>query len=123
MTIEGKAGILRIYIGESDKANGHPLYEVIVFAARDAGLAGASVFEGILSYGASHSVHTMKIFALSGDMPVLVEIVDTKEKLESFCPVVYKLMDESKKGGLVTFQKLDVLRYRKGMKYNEFTSF
>lgn len=123
MNIEGKAGIMKVYVGESDKVNGRPLYEEIVFAARNAGLAGASVFKGILSFGASHSVHTMKIFALSGDMPVLIEIVDTEKNLENFYPVLNKMMDESKKGGLITIQKLKVLRYRKGQKYNEFGSF
>lgn len=123
MNIEGKAGIMKVYVGESDKVNGRPLYEEILFAARNAGLAGASVLKGILSFGASHSVHTMKIFALSGDMPVLIEIVDTEKNLENFCPVLYKMMDDSKKGGLITIQKLKVLRYRKGQKYNEFGSF
>jgi len=123
MNIEGKASIMKIYIGESDKINGRPLYEEIVFAARNAGLAGATVFKGILSFGASHSIHTMKIFALSSDMPVIIEIIDTQKNLETFCPVLYKMMDDSKKGGLVTLQKLSVLRYRKGLKYNQFTSF
>ena len=123
MNLEGKASILRIYIGESDKVKGHPLYEEILFAARDAGLAGASVFRGIVSFGASHSIHTMKVFALSNDLPVLIEIVDTTKNLEAFCPALYKMLDDSKKGGLVTLQKVNVLRYRKGMKYNEFASF
>ncbi len=121
--IVGKASIMKIYIGEGDKVNGRPLYEEIVFAARNAGLAGASVFKGMLSFGASHSIHTMKIFALSSDMPVLIELVDTHKNLEAFCPALYKLMDDSKKGGLVTLHKLDVLRYKRGDKYNEFATF
>lgn len=119
MKIEGRAGILKIYVGESDKVSGRPLFEEIVFQARKAGLAGATVFKGIMSFGASHSVHTMKIFALSGDLPVTVEIIDTVEKLDSFIVRVNELMDKSKKGGLVTFQELDVLRYEVGEKYRK----
>jgi uncharacterized protein len=118
MNTLGKANILKIYIGESDRVNGRPLYEEIVFEARKAGLAGATVTKGLLSFGASHSMHTMKIFALSSDLPMVIEIIDNHENLESFLPILYKLMDESKKGGLVTMQSLDVLRYKKGQKYN-----
>jgi PII-like signaling protein len=117
MKITGKAGILKIYVGESDKIHGRPLFEEIVFEARKAGMAGATVYKGIMSFGASHSVHTMKIFALSGDMPVSVEIVDTVEKLDDFAAKVNELMDAGKKGGLVTFQEVDVLRYEVGEKY------
>lgn len=117
MKIEGRAGILKIYVGESDKVQGRPLFEEIVFEARKTGMAGATVFKGIMSFGASHSVHTMKIFALSGDMPVAIEIVDSVEKLDEFVPRVNELMDLSKRGGLVTFQEIDVIRYEKGEKY------
>ncbi|MGC9354141.1 MAG: DUF190 domain-containing protein, partial [Mariniphaga sp.] len=117
MKIEGRAGILKIYMGESDKVQGRPLFEEIVFEARKAGMAGATVFKGIMSFGASHSVHTLKIFALSGDLPVAVEIVDTVEKLDKFTSRVNELMDQSQKGGLVTFQEVDVLRYKVGEKY------
>lgn len=117
MKISGNAGILKIYVGESDKIHGRPLYEEIVFEARKAGMAGATVYKGIMSFGASHSVHTMKIFALSSDMPVSVEIIDNVEKLDSFAVKVNELMDHSKKGGLVTFQEVDVLRYQVGEKY------
>jgi uncharacterized protein len=117
MKIEGRAGILKIYVGESDKVQGRPLFEEIVFEARKAGMAGATVFKGIMSFGASHSVHTLKIFALSGDLPIAVEIVDTVEKLDKFASRVNELMDQSQKGGLVTFQEVDVLRYEVGEKY------
>jgi hypothetical protein len=119
MKIEGRAGILKIYVGESDKVHGRPLFEEIVFEARKAGMAGATVFKGIMSFGASHSMHTMKIFALSGDLPVAVEIVDTVEKLDTFAARINELMDQSKKGGLVTFQEVDILRYEKGEKYRQ----
>jgi PII-like signaling protein len=114
MKISGNAGVLKIYVGESDKIHGRPLYEEIVFEARKAGMAGATVYKGIMS------VLTMKIFALSGDMPVSVEIVDTVEKLDTFTAKVNELMDQSKKGGLITFQEVDVLRYEVGEKYKNF---
>lgn len=119
MKISEKTGLLKIYVGESDKIHGRPLYEEIVFEARKAGLAGATVFKGIMSFGASHSIHTMKIFALSEDMPVSVEIVDTKENLDQFAEKVTKLMEKSKRGGLMTYQEVDVLRYEIGEKYRQ----
>ena len=117
MNISEKTGILRIYSGETDKVHGRPMFEEIVFEARKAGLAGATVTKGIMSFGASHSMHTMKIFALSGDLPVIIEIVDNIEKLDAFVPRLNEIMDLSKKGGLVTFQEIDVLRYERGEKY------
>jgi len=117
MKLSEKTGILKIYVGESDRVNGRPLFEEIVFEARNNGIAGATVFKGIMSYGASHSIHTLKIFALSSDMPVIIELVDNIEKLDSFVTKVQSIMDESKKGGLITFQEISVLRYEKGEKY------
>jgi len=111
MNISEKTGILKIYVGESDKINGRVLFEEIVFEARNAGLAGATVYKGVMSYGASHSIHTMKIFALSNDLPVIIEIIDNIEKLDQFSERVNKIMEASKRGGLVTFQELSVVRY------------
>jgi PII-like signaling protein len=119
MKIEGKAALLKIYIGESDKIHGRPLYEEIVFEARKAGLAGATAIKGIMSFGASHSIHTQKIFALSGDMPVSIELIDNKEKLEKFAERINDLMEHSKRGGLVTVQEIDVLLYEIGEKYRK----
>ena len=119
MKTSEKNGILKIYVGESDKVHGRLLFEEIVFEARNSGLAGATVYKGIMSYGASHSIHTLKIFALSSDLPVVIEIVDAIEKLDSFMEKTNKLLDQSKKGGLVTFQELSVVRYKKGQKYRE----
>jgi hypothetical protein len=119
MKISEKTGVLKIYMGENDKAEGQLLFEKIVFEARKAGLAGATVTKGIMSFGASHSIHTMKIFALSEKMPVVVEIVDNIEKLDEFAKRINQLMDLSKKGGLITFQELDVVRYSPGEKYQK----
>jgi hypothetical protein len=74
-----------------------------------------------MSFGASHSVHTLKIFALSTDMPVLIEIIDNIEILDEFVPKVNALMDNCKKGGLITFQEIDVIRYERGEKYKLFS--
>ena len=117
MELSEKTGVLKIYTGETDKVHGRPLFEEIVFRARNEGLAGTTVYKGIMSYGASHSIHTMKIFALSGDLPVIIEIVDNIDKLDEFVPVVQELMNLSKKGGMITLQEVDVLRYKVGEKY------
>lgn len=117
MRASEKTGILKIYVGESDKINGRVLFEEIVFEARNAGLSGATVHKGIMSFGASHSIHTMKIFALSSDLPVVIEIVDNIEKLNAFTKTVNKIMDASKRGGMITLQELSVIRYEKGEKY------
>ncbi len=119
MKITGKAGMLKVYVGESDKVHGRLLYEEIVFEARKAGMAGATAIKGIMSFGASHSIHTMKIFSLSSDIPVVIEIIDTIEKLDIFASKVNELLDQGKKGGLVIFQEIDVLRYEIGEKYKK----
>jgi uncharacterized protein len=117
MKIEGKACIMKIYVGESDKINGRPLYEEIVFEARKEGLAGATVTKGMMSFGASHSIHTMKIFELSSDLPVIVEIVDNEEKLRKFGELVDRMIDAGKKGGLVLMTPIEVIKYKPGEKY------
>lgn len=117
MKIDGKAGMLKIYIGETDKIHGKPLYEAIIFEAKEAGMAGATAYQGVMSFGASNSIHAMKIFALSERLPVIIEIVDTIEKLDTFAVKVNELMDLSRKGGLVLFQEVDIVRYKAGEKY------
>lgn len=112
-----KSGILKIYVGDSDKVGGEHLSEKIVFEARKAGMAGATVFKGIMSFGSSHAIHTGKIFALSSDLPVLIEIIDNIEKLDEFVKRANELMDLSEKGGVITFQELSVVRYESGGKY------
>jgi hypothetical protein len=119
MKTSEKTGILKIYMGGNDKVNGRPMFEEIVFEAKKAGLAGATVIKGIMSFGASHSIHTMKIFALSEKLPVIIEIVDNIEKLDEFAITLNRLMDLSKKGGLITFQELEVVRYIPGEKFRK----
>ncbi len=99
--------LLRIFIGEQDRYRGRPLHEALVLKAREAGLAGATVLRGALGYGHSSRIHTAKILRLSDDLPLVVEIVDTSQKIEAFLP----LLDEMMEGGLVTIEKAQVLRY------------
>jgi len=102
--------LLRIFIGEADKHDGKPLYEWIVVAARAAGLAGATVLRGTMGYGAHSRMHTTRIERLSEDLPIVVELVDTRDKLEAFIPVVDGAIHE----GLATLEKVQVRFYRAG---------
>ncbi len=117
MDLEGKSTLLKIYIGEADRVNGRPLYEEIVYEARKQGLAGATVTRGVMSYGASHSMHTLKILSLSADLPLVVEIVDAEEKIKDFIIQANHLLDLSGKGGMILTQEVDVYRYVPGEKY------
>ena len=116
MKLHGKGLNLRIFCGESDKYEGQPLYEAIIFAARHAGLAGATSYRGVMSYGPSHSIHTIKIFALSSDLPMIIDIIDTKEKIKEFIPLAESMMIASGKGGMITTSEVEVLRYEAGIK-------
>ena len=107
---------LRIFCGESDKYEGQLLYEAIVFAARHAGLAGATSYRGVMSYGPSHSIHTIKVFALSSDLPMIIDIVDAEEKIMGFIPLAESMMLESGKGGMITTSEVKVHRYKAGVK-------
>ncbi|WP_018110469.1 DUF190 domain-containing protein [Thermus igniterrae] len=108
MRLEGEAKLLRIFIGESDRYEGRPLYEAIVLEAKRRGLAGATVFKGFMGYGAHSRIHTAKILQLSQDLPVMVEIVDTEAKIREFLPVLDGMVRE----GLVTLEKVEVIRYQ-----------
>ena len=99
--------LLRIFIGESDRHGGHPLYEAIVLKARELHLAGATVLRGAMGYGKSSRLHTNKILRLSYDLPVVIEITDSEEKINAFLPV----LDEMISGGLVTLEKVRAIRY------------
>jgi PII-like signaling protein len=105
---EGK--LLRIFIGESDRYEGIPLYEWIVRRARESGLAGATVLRGLEGFGAHSRLHTAKILRLSSDLPIVIEIVDTEEKIEAFLPSIDDAIDE----GLATIEKIEVRFYRSG---------
>lgn len=102
--------LLRVFIGEQDKHQGKPLYEWIVIEAKKRGLAGATVLRGMMGYGASSRIHTAKIERLSVDLPIIVELVDTREKLEEFLAYINPAIH----GGMATLEKAYVHFYRGG---------
>ena len=108
MKLPSQAELLRIFIGESDKRGGRPLYEAIVESARERGMAGATVLRGVLGFGAHSRIHTAKILRLSEDLPIIVEIVDKPERIADFLPELDEMMDE----GLITLEKIRVIAYR-----------
>ena len=114
MENNANAKLLRIFIGESDKAGHQPLYEAIVFEAKKQSLSGATVTRGIMGFGANSKVHTTKLFEISADLPLIIEIVDTEEKIREFTKTVEHLFEQTKSGGLITLEKAEVIRYRAG---------
>jgi uncharacterized protein len=110
MELPHDAMLLRIFIGESDRWQGKPLYEAIVLKSREMHLAGATVLRGPMGFGKSSRLHTSKILRLSYDLPLVIEIVDAEDKINTFLPELDKMM----KGGLVTLEKVRVIDYRAG---------
>ena len=108
MKIPEDGYLLRIFVGESDKLGHVPLYEAIVLKAREAGLAGATVLRGVMGFGRHSVMHTAKILRLSEDLPIIVEIVDSLEKIEGFVPILDTMVRE----GLVTLERVRVIHYR-----------
>ena len=108
MQIPHDAVLLRIFIGESDRWHHQPLYEAIVLKAREMHLAGATVLRGPMGFGKSSRLHTAKILRLSFDLPLVIEIVDSEEKIQQFLPMLDKMMA----GGLLTMEKVRVMDYR-----------
>jgi uncharacterized protein len=106
--LEGEGKLLRIFIGESDRWHGRPLYQVIVERAREEGLAGATAVRGIEGFGAKSHLHTARILRLSEDLPVVIEIVDTAERIDALLP----LLDEMVEDGLVTIEAVHIVSYR-----------
>jgi PII-like signaling protein len=108
MKIEGEGKLLRIFVGESDRWHGKPLYQAIVERVRKEGLAGATVIRGIEGFGADSRLHTARILRLSEDLPVLIEIVDSAEQIERILPVLDEMVGE----GMVTVERVEVIAYR-----------
>lgn len=107
-TIPSEGKLLRVFIGEQDKWRGRPLYEAIVQLARQEGLAGATCLKGFLGFGAKSHLHTVKLLRLSEDLPIVIEIVDSEEKIQAFLPKLEPMIQD----GLVTLEKAEVLLYR-----------
>jgi len=110
MKIPEDGYLLRIFIGESDRWHGKPLYEAIVMKARELHLAGATVLRGPMGFGANSRLHTAKILRLSEDLPMVIEIVDAKEKIDELLPHIDQMVVE----GLVTLERVQVIKYRAG---------
>ena len=105
--LDGESVLMRIFIGESDRYQGKPLYHVLVEMLRSEKIAGATVLRGILGYGARSHLHTAHILRLSQDMPMIIEVIDSQDNIDRVLPEIEKLM----KGGLITVEKVRVLRY------------
>lgn len=114
MKIAGEGKLLRIFVGESDRAGGRLLYEALVRTARELGLAGATVWRGIEGFGARSLIHRASILRLSEDLPVLIEIVDSEEKIRAALPALEALIEDAGGGGLVTLEKAEIIRYTHG---------
>jgi len=112
MMLPAEGFLLRIFIGESDRHDGKLLYEWIVLRAREEGLAGATVMRGMMGFGAHSRMHTFKIERLSQDLPIIIEIVDTREKLEKFLALIDNEIEE----GMATLEKAQIHFYRSGKK-------
>lgn len=108
MSIPEEGFLLRIFVGESDRHGHHPLYESIVLKAREQGMAGATVLRGVMGFGKHSVLHTAKILRLSEDLPMVVEIVDSREKVEGFLPLLDRMITD----GLVTMEPIKVLQYK-----------
>jgi PII-like signaling protein len=108
MKIEGEGLLVRVYVGESDRWHGRPLYEAIVNRARQAGLAGATVLRGMTGFGANSRIHTTKILRLSEDLPIVIEIADSADRIEQFLPQLDQMVTE----GMITVEKVRVVAYR-----------
>lgn len=112
MQLPEDAELLRVFIGESDRFEGHPLYERIVIRARERNMAGATVLKGVMGFGAHSRLHTAKILRLAEDLPMVVEIVDRPDRIADFLPELDEMIDE----GLVTIERIRVITYRPGKK-------
>lgn len=111
MTKESTGVLLRIFVGEYDKVGHTPLYEQIVYEAKKEGLAGATVLKGVMSFGVNSRIHKSKMLAISEEMPVVIEIVDEEEKVESFLETLDQLFEKADSGGLITMEKMRIRRY------------
>lgn len=120
MEIKAEAKILRIFISSTDKFKHTPLYEVIVFAAKRYGLAGATVLKGVMGFGASRSINSMKFFEISEKMPMVVEIIDESEKIDKFAELIIPYFEKITSGCMITSEKASIILYKKGKKKSFF---
>ncbi len=113
--------LLRIFIGEADRVHGRPLYEAILVAAREMGLAGGTVLRGIAGYGASSVVHTSRLLRMSEDLPVVIEVVESADRIERLVSEVETMLDAAGCGAMITVEKATVLRHRPATRHGSST--
>ena len=116
MEIKGEAKLLRIFISNTDRFKQVPLYEAIVFAARRNGIAGATVLKGIMGYGSSSVIHSLKFWEITEKVPLVIEIVDESEKIDKFLEKIRPWFDRLRYGCMITVEKADIALYKKGQK-------
>lgn len=119
METSSDARLLRIFISSTDKFKHVPLYEVIVFAAKRYGLSGATVLKGVMGYGASSVISSMKLWEISEKMPMVIEIVDEAEKIEKFTETILPYFDKIRNGGMITLEKAVIVLHKQGAKKKE----
>lgn len=118
METKGKTTVLRIYISNTDKFRHTPLYQVVVYAARRYGLAGATVIKGVMGFGSSSIIRSSHLWDLTEKLPVVVEIVDESEQIERFLKIILPWFEKIRYGALITTNEVDVVLYKKGRKKN-----
>ncbi|MBK7981742.1 MAG: DUF190 domain-containing protein [Ignavibacteriae bacterium] len=106
-----KGQLLRIFIGENDKIGPIPVYEKIVVSAKQANLAGSTVYKGIMGFGKNSKIHTSKVLRLSEDLPLVIEIVDSEENIQKFLPIIDDILEKSNSGGLITVEQANIIRH------------
>lgn len=114
MELKSEAKLLRIFLGEADKVKHTALYEAIVHEARQTGLAGATVWRGIMGFGPTSRIRTTRILDLSTDLPIIVEIADEEDKINAFLPQLHDLFESAQCGGLITVENVKVIKYLHG---------
>ncbi len=120
MEIKGEAKVLRIFISNTDKFKNNSLYEMIVFAAKRYGLAGATVLKGVMGYGSSSVIHSVKFWEITEKIPVVIEIIDEAEKIEKFTEKILPWLENLRYGCMITTEKTNVILYKQGTKTNFF---
>lgn len=116
MELKGEAKLLRIFISSTDKFKHTPLYEMLVFAAKRYGLAGATVLRGVMGFGGSSAISSMKFWELTEKLPIVVEIVDESEKIEKFTEIILPYFDKIRYGCMITVEKANIVLYKTGKK-------
>ncbi len=114
MTLSGEGKLLRIFLGEADRFEGKQLFEVIVHRAKEFGMAGTTVLRGIEGFGAHSRIHTAKLLQLSEDLPIVIEIVDTAEKIEALVPQIDAMIERAECGAMMTIEKVEIKKYVAG---------